>query len=353
VTVIHTPTAAVDLTLLSPDGMDTSMTSCSTVMTHTICTLQVITPTLVTGTWTLQTQAMSSSVDLAYRITGTAQQTTTFVANVESLSGDVVIYPEPLQIVATLQKELPIAKAVVTATLTMPDGTMSPLMLRDDGVAPDFLAHDGRYAALVLPEQNGDHTIQVQFDNSAGTAEETTEGLSLAPPENGDGQVPTPRPVGENLMRHARVHISVTDVRADDHGNTPQTATRLFMDNTDVAGYIEKAGDTDVFSMTVESTGTVVVRITDLAFDMQPRLRLLAADGTTEIANADMTSSEQEEYLALSLEGQPGEHLYAEVSHGAPNTSGGIYVISAGEPLINEEAETENTNTVYLPLIKR
>jgi hypothetical protein len=160
---------------------------------------------------------------------------------------------------------------------------------------------------------------------------------------------PDPVPVGENFERIATTHLYMTDVQSDDHGNTVQQATELTAANTDLPGRIETAGDTDVFAVTAAESGVLVVRVSNLAFAMEPRLRLLAADGTTERASVTWSGSG---YLWVSVPVQAGETLYAEVTHLDTTADMGIYEISAGSPLDGESSLTA-AERVYLPLIQR
>jgi len=86
-------------------------------------------------------------------------------------------------------------------------------------------------------------------------------------------------PVVENFTVSAQTTVVVSGVRSDDHGNDPGTASLLNTDNLDQWGHIEQPGDRDLFRITVAQDMTIVVRVTDLAAGMQPRLRLLAGMG--------------------------------------------------------------------------
>lgn len=67
---------------------------------------------------------------------------------------------------------------------------------------------------------------------------------------------------------------------ADDHGNTPATATSVTVDGTPVSGSIETGGDVDYFSF---SAGTANVYLIETGGNMDTVIYLYNTDGTTEI----------------------------------------------------------------------
>lgn len=329
------PTATpAELHLNDPAGTPADAATCTAVGSVTTCVFRVRTPLLHVGSWTLQATAGATPVTLEYRATGQVQGKPTFTASVELLNGETITYPDPLVVRALLQKALPIAGAIVTATVILPDGTVQPVSLHNDGTAPDQVAADGAYSAILDYTQNGTYLINVQFDNSAGVAEETNRGVAFAP-DDGQTVIPDPTPVGENFMRVAQTHVQVTGVRADDHGDTPPTATHLFADNTDIPGRIDRPGDKDVFTLTASSDGQIVVRISGLALGMEPVLRLLAADGTTMLEEVTFAPDKQD-YMYTLQAVKAGEVRYAEVSHLDGTATSGHYTVSAGPALSRE-----------------
>jgi tripartite motif-containing protein 71 len=268
-------------------------------------------------------------------------------ASLFALEGNNVTYPQPVRLIAALQRTLPIAKATVQGEVVLPNGQTQTLTFRDDGVAPDALADDGQYSALFVPTQNGQHQYRVTFTNPTQAAVEVYNGLHLAPPPPGyqpDDSLLAPVPVVENFTVSAQTTVVVSGVRSDDHGNDPGTASLLNTDNLDQWGHIERGGDRDLFRITVAQDMTIVVRVTDLAAGMQPRLRLLAGDGTTPISALSLAKN----YPALVYTARAGSVIYAEVSHVDPAASGGVYRISAGSPIVSD-----GLNQVHIPFVKR
>ena len=268
-------------------------------------------------------------------------------AGLFTLEGNNVVYPQPVRLIAALQRALPIAGATVQGEVTLPNGQTQPLTFRDDGVAPDALADDGQYSALFIPTQDGAYQYRVTFTNPTQAAVEVYNGLELAPPPPGyqpDDSLLSPVPVVENFTVSAQATVAVSGVRSDDHGNDPGTASLLNTDNLDQWGHIEQPGDRDLFRIAVPQDMTIVVRVTDLGAGMQARLRLLAGDGTTPLATLPLA----ENYPALVYMARAGSVIYAEVSHVDPAASGGVYRISAGSVIASD-----GLNQVHLPLVQR
>jgi len=205
--------ASTTLTLLNPLGAAVGAPGCQSsgtgVDTETFCSFAVSAP--LTGTWTLQAVA-TGTVDLNYWGGGSTKTNAyTFEAEVDSLNGEVITSPQKIVLWAFVEKEFPITGAVVSGTLTAPDGTIQHFTLHDDGVAPDDLANDGIYAAELPPATNGDYYIKIQFDNSAGTAKYTEYSLELgAGRDDKQPEYRAPWPVGENFERFAELQVTVT-----------------------------------------------------------------------------------------------------------------------------------------------
>ncbi|MGC8863134.1 MAG: vWA domain-containing protein, partial [Armatimonadota bacterium] len=285
------------------------------------------------GTWLLSGTSASGPVNVSYRATATPADQATYTVALASLTGYNVTYPAPIVLLATLEKGLPISGAVVTARVKAPNGDVSDLSLRDDGVPPDAIANDGSYSAIFDYNQNGLYEIEVSMDNSSGLAQYTYAGMQMAIDANGNsGNVP-PAPVGEDFMRFARLQITTSGLASDDHGNDPDHATPIQPNNADHIGKIDSAGDKDVFSFTAPG-GPVVVRVTDFALGMDPKLRIIGSDKTSVIKEGDLTNAATGNgYLALTISPVAGSTVYAEVSHTDNTAAGGTYALSAGSSI--------------------
>jgi calcium-activated chloride channel regulator 4 len=342
--------ANVTFAALQPDGTNAGAFSCSESAAETVCLLTIENPQA--GVWTVQAETAQPNITLNYRATGVGDDRLTISAALTSLTGDQVTYPEPFVLVAVLGGEWPIAGATVTAEIRQPNGEIVPLTLRDDGAAPDALANDGLYSAIIGYTQEGIHDITVRFDNQAGAAYATEK--SYAPSIGPDGKaVPlaAPIPIAENFQRFERIQVNALGFKTDDHGNTPDAATALALNNSNLAGKIDSAGDVDVFSLSGMGSDSVHVRVSDLALGMQPRLRLLAADKVTVLYDVDLTTNAAGNgYLLLPVSASSQPTIYAEVSDRQGGT-GGVYHVSAGRAVSGEPST--GAGRVFLPVIAR
>jgi hypothetical protein len=158
------------------------------------------------------------------------------------------------------------------------------------------------------------------------------------------------QPVADNFLAIATTVITVSQVQADDHGNTPAAASDLEATNVPLPGRIDYAGDIDVFMTTITQTGTLILRLTNLALDMQPKIRIVASDGTT-VREEFTPAFSTDQYFFTEVDGNANETLYVEVEHQDPDATTGIYEISMGPSL--ETGGEPGAFTVYLPLVLR
>ena len=270
---------------------------------------------------------------------------------VKSVLGNEVEYPHPAILVAQVIKGVPISKADVRAGVRTPEGIVTKLTLTDDGVAPDVLADDGLYSGFMTYTQEGQYDVFVTFNNLTGDAEFTEESLEHAPGPNGETDYPEPQPVGENFYAVANTSIIASNVRDDDHGNTTTDATTLYPDNVDVTGRIDYAEDVDMFEITSLVKGKLTLRVSNMAFDMQPTIRVLRADGATVVKEFDM-SLEENQYFFTAFKAKDGETFYVAISHLDPSATTGLYDVSIGLALPNDvESPPLNLLFIIIPAV--
>ncbi|MDW8215178.1 MAG: choice-of-anchor X domain-containing protein, partial [Roseiflexaceae bacterium] len=286
-------------------------------------------------TWNANTASLASAPDV--------------IASLHALNVSAVMYPEPIRLLAVLQRTHPIARATVDGVVQTPDGQRLPVTLRDDGVAPDLAAEDGVYAGMFLPVANGEHRIEVVFSNPNGAAVETSDSGAPAPPPPGTTPAPpSPHPLTMPFTATAQLVVAVTGVQSDDHGDAAARATDLPASNRDAWGRIERAGDRDWFRITAPGPMYLVVRTTSLAQGMQTCLRLLDADGTTELVQVHGNGQTAAPYPHLIYYLNTGRTVYAEVRHCDPTASGGVYQVSAGAAISSDQIQM-----VHLPMVIR
>jgi len=110
--------------------------------------------------------------------------------------------------------------------------------------------------------------------------------------------------------------------------------TLVTPNNCVVPGRLVVSGDVDVFWVVTGGVDHLIFRVTGLALGMEPRLRILDEDGTTEIVAATINDLVHgEAYLALAVPDDRVE-LHAEVSHATSGT--GMYQFSAGKRILSD-----------------
>jgi len=288
------------------------------------------------GSWKLHMVNNSAAESWAwYFIDGWAQAgVTSYSASVEPADGNVVQYPRPILVSATVGGRLPVAKAGVVGEVMAPDGTYQTFTMRDDGIAPDSLADDGKYAAYVDYWTDGEYEINVQFDNDANTATFTTVGTT-----NMTAKEVTP--VGENLHRYGEATVKIAGWKADDHTDTiTGTATTLPPDNTFIPGRIDRAGDVDFFkvdpvTLGVTDTKALFLRVDHLGLEMDPSVIIYDKDyNQVDEAYFDYTPGSTAHLFIPLTKVTSGEVFYVSVQHYQDTADTGTYELSIGPRLL-------------------
>jgi hypothetical protein len=269
-----------------------------------------------------------------------------YEVSVEALPGPEVSYPEPIILMARVAKRNMIAGADVTAAVVARDGSITTLILSDDGVLPDAVADDGLYAGYLPYNQGGMHNVTVVFTNDSGKAFFTQYANGEAVGPNGETLSPSPIPVGENFIQTAGLNVFVNNFAEDDHPNTEQNATVLEPVNKDAPGRIDEASDIDTFVLTAPQTGNFVFRVSGLTFNMRPHVHISASDGSL-LYNHDVNIG-SDSYFYHFLELKAGQVVYAQISHQNTNATEGGYYVSFGAPVANERLYS-----IYLPVVMR
>lgn len=275
-------------------------------------------------------------------------------------------YPDVPVIAATLLKDTPIRGAQVTATLVSSDLNQTlTLPLADDGKGGDALAEDGTYTTTLDYEQlrrsfdlceevdDGEQgregaiifcgspfLVQFEATNANFSAEQVDTSFLPSHPaartEDGSfAPAAPPLPINEDFIRTASTQLRIFDVAPDDHpGGIP--GTDLPPDNTDVPGYIDGAGDADVFQLTVPESGVLIVRLTGLSGGLLPSLQLFTEDGV-ELASLTPLDNGPAGYFSYFVDtGDLAGQTLTAVVEGSAGTTGG-YLVSAGGQLASDE----------------
>ncbi len=263
-------------------------------------------------------------------------------------------YPEPISLTATVSKGLPITGVSLTGTVEDPNGDITAIAMNDEGNDGDAVANDGIYSVIIgYSAGDGTYTVEVQVDNSAGTAQFTTGGFQPAHPSpdvNGEmPEAPTLPSITENFTRTATTQVIVEGTLADDHSDTPP-GTAMDADNTDVAGAVDSADDVDFFQINnVDTSKDLVARLANLALGMDPVLTVYIADGTTEVASgslADAGSANGYVYLVIeAADLDSSGTMVASVKHSDSTATQGAYEISAGSALVSDVPSSPTVTT--------
>lgn len=296
------------------------------------------------GEWTVGITAKSDLFYLYYWVDGEMKAGDLMVtANVRSVTGDTIIYPDPILLSASVGKNFTITNVGISGSVEYPDGEIRTFDLTDDGIAPDYEANDGIYAALIDPTENGDYYITVSFDNSEITAEYTDYAAHFAPNIDGSVRVHDKWAVDENFERFAEVQVNVSGVQGDDHSDWYNDhPTILHPNNMPLPGKIDFAGDIDTFKITLPQnypSGETIIRVDNLGMGMDPYLYIFAEDWSWEVDKFFDTEPTRYDSLVFPVFVMPGETFYVEVWHFEGET--GLYNISAGPRLKSEVSPEE------------
>lgn len=262
----------------------------------------------------------------------------TYSASVSSLYGSEITFPQPIVLAATVNGDGLIARATLSTQVTAPNGATSTLTLKDDGIAPDEFANDGRYSGILPYNQNGTYTIQATFTNPNNQAAYTTIGLLDSPWQLGAA-------VGAGFTAVGSTTVTISGYTGDDHSNLFTGATLLSSDNVAKQGQINGAGDKDMFKGTLISKGTYVFRLTNLALNIRPRIRIWSADGQRLLGDFTI-DPEPGYYYFLYITGAAGASFIAELSHADSQATGGLYDVSFGLPMTGEAS---TGSIIFLP----
>ncbi len=318
------------------------------------------------GEWTFTVTpvpATEADLDLAFWVDAeTKPNARTFVAAVTAVTGEQITYPEPIVIEAFVGQDFAIAGAGVRGEVEAPDGSVTPVTLTDNGSAPDFLANDGYYSAIVPYRGNGEYVVSVYFDNAAGNAVFTEEAVapSLSPNPDGRTRPAETYPVEGNFQRYATATVFVRGSQADDHADDITGATPIQPDNIAIPGWIDFANDFDVFRLDVPTdyTDELILRVANLGLGMDPYVFAFAEDESWELEQFLETEPTNNDFLTMTLPPSAGKTVYIVVLHYTETAEEGLYDLSVGPALVNETnvqsgLKQSTRTTLYLPLIAR
>jgi hypothetical protein len=149
----------------------------------TVCHIEV--EDVAPGEWLLFGTTSEPEVDMLYWIRSVIDKddTSTFQAYIELPHGEVVTYPEPVVVRASVAQQFPVTDITVVATV------------------------------------EGDYLITVYFDNFAGNGKFSEYSTEFAPSPDGTTRDPQLTLVGQDFQRFAETQVNVVGVQEDDHAD--------------------------------------------------------------------------------------------------------------------------------------
>jgi hypothetical protein len=121
--------------------------------------------------------------------------------------------------------------------------------------------------------------------------------------------------------------LLATVASADDHGNTPETATPIGTDGVPISGNIEPPGDVDYFKFTANAGNLYTIETSNLGPGSDTYLILFAPDGFTILFEDDQGGDEPDA-SKIVFEATQSDIYYAEVSHFSLEYGTGTYDLS-------------------------
>lgn len=355
----------VTFALNGPNGALAETLTCTAAGTSVSCTCEVPNATLQTqgtGTYNVTaTNTTGAAVDVAVNVVGyPVAGSRTFAVTVGTIGGSEVNYPEPAILTATVSQGVPITGVNLTATITESSGAKTTLTMNDAGTDGDAVAGDGVYSALWGGySASGNFTVNVSVDNSSGTAAFSGAGFQpvhyFAANENGgEPTAPAYSPITSNFTRTGSTSFIIPTYTTPSNGSVA-SATVLepagqAPDNTDNPGRIDSAGDEDFYQIhDIVTTQDLVVRVTDLALNITPVLKIWKSDGTEYGTSANnITSWNGYVYRVIPMADLEAT-MYASVSDNDPAAVGGVYNISAGAAIGSDTTTTPGTTGTTSP----
>jgi len=297
-----------------------------------------------------------SNLEIQWITDISASKDRNFEASAVSLGGVNIKYPEPIILTSVVSKGNLITNINLTASIRDQSDSSTSIKMNDSGKNGDARANDGIYSAIVNYKNNGIHTVTIEADNNNIDAKFTAD--AFQPSSDINGNIPESfefSPITENFFCTATTTLNISGFKKDDYPDTAP-GTVINADNTDIAGRIDFAGDTDFFSINnISRNKNMIVRVTNTALGMTPILTLYKSNGATEIDSASVSDVGDSSYVHVFI---PPSYIdesgtmVVSVSHSDPNAAEGVYDISVGSVIISDnkslikiEDNTEQNNT--------
>ncbi|MBI2437373.1 MAG: VWA domain-containing protein [Lentisphaerae bacterium] len=224
ISVSYTTNNTATLTVNAPNGTAYPPSSTNASGSERLLSYSIDSP--ATGQWAIA-GSVTTGATLRYSVIAGVTGFSYYLTAV-SVAGNTVTYPDPISIIARLQRGPSIKGAVVRAVITDPNSNTTYLALSNTN-------NDGTYSGIYLAS-NGLHTIVVEADNSAGTATYTWS--DTLPAVDSDGNVPiTPdSAVGEPFSRSASLQVTM---EPEYYAIVPLTPANVTASDGAYLGYVD------------------------------------------------------------------------------------------------------------------
>ncbi len=224
--------------------------------------------------------------------------------------------PEPALLTARFNSLYNIANAEVTATVYSPNDQITDIRFFDDGLAPDSLANDGVYAALMPYEGDGNYNVEV-FAFANAEAWETSVGTIGLPAQDGNTGPIVMNFLDEPLVRFTRKQFRIIGAATDHVGNSPDSASTLSAGALPVSSDIHDESDADLFKLEGLAEQGGEYRATMRTWnDSAPIVfELLNGDALDSIQSVSTQDSSNDDRMpTLNFDAEAGAEYYVRVS---------------------------------------
>ena len=298
------------------------------------------------GEWTLEIKRTALAGEVEVRAEFTPGKHEPNLA-VESLYGDVLRYPTPMVLQASISAGDNLhGVPTMTGSLVAPSGATESIVFKDDGVLPDPIAGDGDYTVSVDYSESGEYLVLLEANGRTGTHVQTNQGSVLAPAigflSSESPAVVAPVPWTEPFDRTTEWSLIVIDARPDDHSADFLSASGVALGNLEQPGRFETIDDVDYFTFNTGNFDTATVRITNIGENLSDYHILISGlgpgglfdiwGGTFEQRIAESPTG----YLFNNFEVFPHTNYYIQMTNRSNKTTHTNYLVSAGSLLLNE-----------------
>ena len=276
-------------TLQSPDGVTIDQSDAARVSTDSISYLEGTSQAIYTiesplsGVWQVH---ISGRGRFEYETAVNSGIIAGISAGAELIlqegPSDVVVYPEPIPVLVRIGGIAPITYADVMAEVTMPDDSTMSVRLLDDGNAPDEIARDGLYSAMLADySQDGICEIKVTASNLDGNAMyDRTSLIHHIEHDLLDSYVPAEVEAAPLFQRvvYDQVDVINTKEKFMRLSERATTITRIIVDDPPDTAAIERVGQVDWYQFSamegkeyyIQTSGLMPSMVTDLRLHETP-----------------------------------------------------------------------------------